>query len=236
MIEMAKLREELAKAKSDLDEFIYLASHDLKAPLNAIDNLANWLVEDIGPEVNEESLNHLAMIKSRAKRAKLLISDLLLFLRIGSDVEKYELIDINHAATHCVDQTNANQFQLNIDGCDLTLPKRSFNSVLLQLISNAVKHHTTNSGKIGVKCRKLAQAYQIEVSDDGPGINPRDHEKVFKKFQTLKSRDEVEGSGMGLALVEKTLSLYAAKINLISDGESGSTFIVEWPFNPKIMD
>jgi signal transduction histidine kinase len=80
----------------------------------------------------------------------------------------------------------------------------------------------------------LTHAYQIEVSDDGPGINPRDHQKVFKKFHTLKSRDEVEGSGMGLALVEKTLSLYAAKIALISDGKSGSTFMIEWPFAQKL--
>jgi signal transduction histidine kinase len=57
---------------------------------------------------------------------------------------------------------------------------------------------------------------------------------VFKKFQTLKSRDEVEGSGMGLALVEKILSIYAAKISLESDGQSGSTFIIEWPFDPKL--
>ena len=74
------------------------------------------------------------------------------------------------------------------------------------------------------------------MSDDGPGINPRNHEKVFKKFQTLKSRDEVEGSGMGLALVEKTLGLYAAKITLVSDGQSGSSFIIEWPFASKTRE
>lgn len=230
------MRVELAKAKSDLDEFIYLASHDLKAPLNAIDNLANWLAEDIGSQVNQESLNHLAMIKNRAKRAKLLINDLLLYSLIGKNAEEHEIIDFNQAATHCLDQCNANQFQLNIDGCDVTLPKQSFNSVLMHLISNAVKHHQTDIGKISVKCKKRALAYHIEVSDDGPGIDSKDHKKIFKKFQTLKSRDEVEGSGMGLASVEKILSLYAAQISLVSDGQSGSTFIVEWPFDPNLRD
>jgi signal transduction histidine kinase len=194
------------------------------------------LVEDIGSQVNEESLNHLAMIKSRAKRAMLLVSDLLLYSRIGNETEEYELIDFKQAITHCVDQKNADTFQLDIDGCDLTLPKKSFIAVLVQLISNVVKHHSTDSGKISVKCKKLTHTYQIEVSDDGPGINPRDHEKVFKKFQTLKSRDEVEGSGMGLPMVEKILSMYAAKISLVSDGQSGSTFIIDWPFDPKLSE
>lgn len=194
------------------------------------------MAEDIGSEVNQESLNHLAMIKNRARRAKLLISDLLLYSRIGSDAEEHEIIDFNQVVTHCLDQCNANQFQLNIDGCDLLLPKQSFNSVLMHLISNAVKHHLTGSGKISVKCKKMALAYRIEVSDDGPGINPMDHKKVFKKFQTLKSRDQVEGSGMGLASVKKILSLYAAQISLVSDGQSGSTFIVEWPLDPNLRD
>ncbi|GAC20036.1 sensor histidine kinase [Paraglaciecola arctica] len=233
-MEVECLRAELRKAKEDLNEFIYLASHDIKAPLNAIDNLANWLAEDLGSQVSEESLMHLTMLKSRAKRVKLLVSDLLLYSQIGNETEEYELIDFNQTVMICAAQANANKFQLDIDGCDLRLPKQSLISVLNQLISNAVKHHITDSGKISVTCKKLLHAYQIEVTDDGPGINPRDHEKVFKKFQTLKSRDEVEGSGMGLALVEKTLSIYGAKVSLESDGQSGSTFIIEWPFGPEL--
>lgn len=233
-LEIERLKTELSKAKDELNEFIYLASHDLKAPLNAIDNLATWLADDIGSQINEESQSHLLMIKSRIKRAKLLVNDLLLHSRIGKETEEYELIDFNQLATDCFEQITTNEFQLDVEGCDLTLPKKSLILVLTQLISNAVKHHNTDSGKIRVKCKKLKYAYQIEVSDDGPGINPKDHEKVFKKFQTLKSRDEVEGSGMGLALVEKTLSLYAGKISLVSDGQSGSTFIVEWPLAPTL--
>jgi signal transduction histidine kinase len=194
------------------------------------------LVEDIGSEISEESLNHLAMIKNRAKRAKLLISDLLLYSRIGNEIEEYESIDFKHTATICAAQANANKFQLDIEGCDLTLPKQSLILVLMQLISNAVKHHTSDRGKISIKCSRLIHAYQIEVSDDGPGINPCDHEKVFKKFQTLKSRDEVEGSGMGLALVEKILSIYAAKVILVSDGQSGSKFVIKWPFTQETRE
>ncbi|MBL4630431.1 MAG: HAMP domain-containing histidine kinase [Paraglaciecola sp.] len=231
-LEIACLRAELSQAKKDLNEFIYLASHDLKAPLNAIDNLANWLVEDIGSEIGEESLHLLSMIKSRAERAKLLVSDLLLYSRIGNEAEEYEFINFHQTVMLCAAQADVSQFELVIDGCDPTLPKLSFISVLMQLISNAVKHHGTDSGKISITCKQLTHAYHIEVSDDGPGIHQDDQEKVFNKFQTLKSRDEVEGSGMGLALVVKTLSLYAAKITLVSDGKSGSMFVIEWPFEP----
>lgn len=234
--EIERLRIELAKTKSDLDEFVYLASHDLKAPLNAMNSLADWLTEDIGSQISEESLKHLAMIKSSANRAKLLVSDLSLYSRIGNEIEEYEFIALNQLAIICTSQVKASKFRLDIEGCDLTLPKQSLISVLMQLISNAVKHHKSDSGTIRIICTKLTHTYKIEVSDDGPGINPRNHEKVFKKFQTLKSRDEVEGSGMGLALVEKTLGLYAAKITLVSDGQSGSSFIIEWPFASKTRE
>ena len=235
-MEIKSLRAELGKAKKDLNEFIYLASHDLKAPLNAIDNLANWLVEDIGSEISEESLNLLSLLKSRAERAKLLVNDLLLYSQVGNETEEYELINFCQTVMLCAAQTNANKFKLVIDGCDPTLPKQSLMSVLMQLISNAVKHHGTDTGEISITCKKSTSYYQIEVSDDGPGINSEDHEKVFKKFKTLKSRDEVEGSGMGLALVEKTLSIYDAKISLVSDGKSGSKFIIQWPFAPELRE
>jgi len=229
-----KLNAELALVKNDLNEFIHLASHDIKAPLNAIDHLTDWLVEDLGPQISEENLNHLDLIKSRARRAKLLISDLSLYSLIGSKTEEHEFIDFKQAVMFCVEQINTDKFQLDIAGCDLVLPKQSFISVLTQLISNAVKHHVTDTGKISIKCKKLLHAYQIKVRDDGPSIHPRDHKKIFKKFKTLKSRDDVEGSGMGLAIVEKILSIYAANITLESDGQSGSTFIIEWPFGPKL--
>jgi signal transduction histidine kinase len=120
-------------------------------------------------------------------------------------------------------------FVVEIDNVDIVLPKAPLESVLTNLISNAVKHHLKNAGHIEIKSENLQHAYQISVTDDGPGIDPSLHEKIFMKFQTLKPRDEVEGSGLGLAMVEKTLANYSGKISIQSDIGKGATFIVTWP-------
>jgi signal transduction histidine kinase len=224
----------LNKTRKELNEFVSLASHDIKAPLNAINNLADWLLEDIGSDINPKSLNHLMMIKKRVMRAKLLISDLSTYSRLGNDREPYTNLKLDEIAQICAAQANIGKFQFDVDNCDVTLPKQSFISVLTHLISNAVKHHPSDTGKICIKCHKLLSIYQIDVIDDGHGINPQDHSHVFEKLKTLKPRDDVEGSGMGLAIVEKALSAYGGRIRLKSDGVSGSTFIIEWPFESQL--
>jgi signal transduction histidine kinase len=118
-------------------------------------------------------------------------------------------------------------FVVEVDNVDIVLPKAPLESVLTNLISNAVKHHLKNAGHIEIKSENLQHAYQISVTDDGPGIDPSLHEKIFMKFQTLKPKDEVEGSGLGLAVVEKTLiiqvkfqfnQILAKEPHLLSDG------------------
>ncbi len=101
--------------------------------------------------------------------------------------------------------------------------------VLLNLIANALKHHDRPAGKISVAVRGVPEFYTFLVSDDGPGIPPRFHEKVFQMFQTLKPRDTVEGSGMGLALVRKLVENAGGRIWIESPGNRGTTFLFTWP-------
>jgi signal transduction histidine kinase len=105
-----------------------------------------------------------------------------------------------------------------------------FEQVLRNLFSNAIKHHHRKEGRIELSWRKNENGYYaFSVTDDGPGIPRQYHERVFGMFQTLRPRDEVEGSGMGLALVKKIVENYGGKVSIESDGILGCCITFTWP-------
>jgi PAS domain S-box-containing protein len=228
--EREALIEKLKKSNSDLDEFAYIASHDLKAPLNAIKRLVSWIEEDASEVLQGDSLEHFGMIKNRIDRMNMLLKDLLNYSRVGKNDGLPQKLNLQQTAKHSCDLLDLPEgFVIEIDDIDLVLPKIPLELVLTNLISNAVKHHFKKSGHIGIHCKNLKHDYQISVTDDGPGIDPSLHEKIFMKFQTLKPRDELEASGLGLAIVEKVLANYLGNITVKSDIGKGATFIVTWP-------
>jgi PAS domain S-box-containing protein len=225
-----KLIDMLKESNRDLDEFAYIASHDLKAPLNSIKRLVSWLEEDAGEVLQEDSLEHFGMIKNRINRMNMLLKDLLDYSRIGKNDGLPQKLNLQDTAKYCYDLLDLPEgFIIDVDDIVLVLPKLPLELVLTHLMSNAIKHHDKKSGHIKIKCEYLKHDYQISVTDDGPGIDPSLHEKIFMKFQTLKPRDEVEGSGLGLAMVKKALANHSGKISIKSDVGKGTTFIVKWP-------
>ena len=228
--EREKLIDMLKKSNSDLDEFAYIASHDLKAPLNAIKRLVSWIEEDAGKVLQGDSLEHFGMIKNRIDRMNMLLKDLLDYSKVGKNDGLPQKLNLQETAKHCYELLDLPEgFVIDVDDVELVLPKLPIELILTNLMSNAIKHHDKKSGHIKIKCRQLKHDYQIKVTDDGPGIDPSFHERIFMKFQTLKPRDKVEGSGLGLAMVEKALANYAGKISIKSDIGKGTTFIITWP-------
>jgi PAS domain S-box-containing protein len=228
--EREELIQMLEKSNTDLDEFAYIASHDLKAPLNAIKRLVSWIEEDAGEVLQGDSLEHFGMIKNRINRMNMLLKDLLDYSRVGKNDGLPQQLNLQETAKHCYQLLDLpKDFVIDVDDVDLVLPKLPLELVLTNLMSNAIKHHDKKSGIIKIKYKQLKHNYQISVTDDGPGIDPSLHKKIFMKFQTLKPRDEVEGSGLGLAMVEKALANYLGKISIKSDIGKGTTFIVTWP-------
>jgi PAS domain S-box-containing protein len=228
--EREELIEMLKKSNSDLDEFAYIASHDLKAPLNAIKRLVSWIEEDAGEVLQGDSLEHFGMIKNRINRMNMLLKDLLDYSRVGKNDGLPQKLNLQETAKHCYQLLDlAEDFVIDVDNIDVVLPKLPLELVLTNLMSNAIKHHDKKSGHIIIKCKHVKNDYKISVTDDGPGIAPSLHEKIFKKFQTLKPRDEIEGSGLGLAMVEKALANHSGKISIKSDVGKGATFFITWP-------
>jgi PAS domain S-box-containing protein len=228
--EREALIKKLKKSNSDLDEFAYIASHDLKAPLNAIKRLVSWIEEDAGEVLQGDSLEHFGMIKNRIDRMNMLLKDLLDYSRIGKNDGLPQILSLQETVKNCCKSLAlSDNFIIDVDDTDLVLPKVPLELVLTNLISNAIKHHDKISGHITIRCEHLKHDFQISVTDDGPGVDPSLHEKIFMKFQTLKPRDELEGSGLGLAIVEKVLANYSGNIAITSDIGEGATFIVTWP-------
>ncbi|QHJ13123.1 Phytochrome-like protein cph1 [Paraglaciecola mesophila] len=231
--ERERFIRQLKEANNDLDDFTKIASHDLKAPLNAIRRLLSWIEEDCQHILPEESVENLRLVISRANRMQSLLEDLLTFAKIGREdktVTCIELAKLISDLNPLLDLPAG--FEINVEPAELVVPSVPFKTVMLNLVGNAIKHNDKDLGKVEVGCKINKFCYEISISDNGPGIEEKYFERIFQLFQTLKSRDELEASGIGLAVVKKYVNQFGGRIEIDSDGVNGTTFTVFWP-KPK---
>ncbi|MCB0082707.1 MAG: PAS domain S-box protein, partial [Caldilineaceae bacterium] len=223
---------ELEHSNRELDQFAYVASHDLRAPLRAINHLANWIVEDANEVLPPASQQHLVTLRGRIQRMEKLLEDLLTYSRVGRRPTVVEQVASADLVAQIVEMLNPpSGFSVNAAG---KLPTFSTQRVPLELvlrnlIQNAIKHHDRADGHVTVSVREEAEWIEFAVQDDGPGIAPAFHERIFQIFQTLQPRDDVEGSGMGLAVVKKVVESLGGAIAVDSAEGQGATFRFTWP-------
>ena len=230
--EHVKITEELKRSNKELNDFAYVASHDLKAPLRGIMQLSSWIAEDIDDFATDETKGNLALLMNRTSRLENLLEDLLTYSRIGRKVGDIQTINISDLILNIFDLQSPPE-GISIT-CTSTLPEIKTHIVPLEiifrnLISNAIKHRNGDKLMITVSAQELPTHYQFSVEDNGPGISKKHHKQIFELFKTLKPRDEVEGSGMGLSIIKKLLDYQKCVINVVSDGKSGTCFTFTWP-------
>ena len=234
--ELEKSNQQLASTNKELETFAYVASHDLKSPLRGIAQLSTWIEEDLESKEFAEVNKHTTMLRNRILRLEKLLDDMLVFYRAGKTDGTISHVDVAQMARELFDIQNTKPglrlvLAENLPNID-TL-KTPFEQTLRNLFSNAIKHHDTAEGVISLNARIIDKNfYEFSVSDDGPGIPLKFQERIFGMFQTLKSRDELEGSGMGLALIKKIVETYGGKISVISEGR-GCCFTFTWPTHIK---
>ena len=232
MTEYVAVSDELRRSNKDLNDFAYVASHDLKAPLRGIMQLSSWIEEDISEIATNDTKEHLALLQSRTARLEKLLDDLLTYSRVGSHLGDMNTTDVKSLVEEIFALLNPPpEFKLRIEGElpvfeTLTTP---LEVIFRNLIGNAIKHHDKPNGIITISSTENLHSYQFRVSNDGPGIKPEHQEQIFEMFKTLKPRDEVEGSGMGLALIKKILQYQEGSIEVFSDGDRGVSFVFSWP-------
>lgn len=221
----------LERSNEELDQFAYIASHDLKAPLRVISNAVQWIEEDVGDALEGQTLKAMELLRNRVVRMDRLLSDLLEHSRIGRVEEDTCTVSIEEILTDIRDLVDLREgFRIESGpGLDeIHVPRMPATKILLNLVGNAVKHHDMDSGVVRIEAEETPVAWTFTVSDDGPGIPENMQERVFGMFQTLRPRDQVEGSGMGLAIIEKSVAKAGGRVKLTSEGR-GCIFTIQLP-------
>jgi PAS domain S-box-containing protein len=228
----SQLLNELTRINEELNNFTYIASHDLKSPLHGIDQLATWITEDLGDQLDSNTQNHLRLMRNRINRLEMLLDDLLAYSRVGRSHEEMVTVNTHDLVRNIFELSDAAKqihLQAATDMPILHTHKVPLELAFRNLINNAIKHHDKPQGTIEITARTIAEGFEFSVKDDGPGIPMEHQQRVFGMFQTLKPRDEIEGSGMGLAIVKKAVESVGGTVTLESDGQHGCTFRFTWP-------
>ncbi len=229
---LSEYTRKLEKKNNELDQFAYIVSHDLKAPLRAISNLAGWLEEDLGPSLSGDNKNNLQLLRNRVVRMEALINGILEYSKIGRTQIEQEQVDV-FALLKEVEEMLAPPASVSLRIIDpiptVTAPRTMLLQVFANLVSNAIKYNDKPQGLIQIYCTSKEQYYEFVVEDNGPGIPPESHETIFIIFHTLQSRDKFESTGIGLTIVKRILEENGGKIWVESEPGKGSKFKFLWP-------
>jgi PAS domain S-box-containing protein len=234
--ELARLTRELERSNSELDQFAYVASHDLKAPLRGIANLTEWIEEDLGDRITGESREHMHLLKGRVNRMEALINGILAYSRAGRVSHKTERVDVGKLLKESIELLSPPEGTEIVVGPDMPTIETErvpLQQVFMNLLGNAIKYADRRDARVEVSVSRDDGCYQFAVADNGPGIAPQYREKVWQIFQTLAPRDKVEGTGIGLSVVRKIVEARGGKAWLESEVGRGTTFFFTWPEHPE---
>lgn len=229
--QLAQRAEELARSNAELEQFAYIISHDLKSPMRGIASLSEWLMEDQSERLDDEGREQLRLLQQRAGRMHNMIEGVLEYSRAATNPVAPESIDPRSVIEEVIDDLGPTG-NVSIEVGELPLVRYSrvqLRQVFQNLIGNALKHMGSERGTIEVSGREVLDQVEFRVSDDGVGIAPEHHERVFRIFQTLSAREGVSAGGLGLAIVKKIVERNGGRIYLESHPGCGTTFILTAP-------
>lgn len=229
---LGQVNAALEDRNKELEQFAYVTSHDLKAPLRAIANLSEWIEEDLAGQLPEENQQQMRLLRGRVHRMEALINGLLEYSRVGRTQTTTERIVVADLLTEVIDSlAPPDSFTVNVAPNMPTLmtKRMPLRQVFANLIGNGVKHHERDDGQMQISVQDQGDWVEFAVADDGPGIDPQYHQKIFAIFQTLQARDTKENTGVGLAIVKKIVETEGGSIRVESAEGAGATFYFTWP-------
>ncbi len=226
------VQQQLQERNQELDRFVSIAAHDLKAPLRGISNLSEWIEEDLQAQIPGEN-PQLQLLRQRVKRMDALIDGLLRYSRAGREELTTETVDVGQVLAETIDSLSPpDSFKIKVvNSMPILDTKRLLlTQVFANLINNAIKHHDRIDGCIEITVEDLGNRDLFAITDDGPGIPPGEsRDRVFEIFQTLHpTTDSTENTGIGLALVKKIVEGEGGEIWLDSEYELGCRFCFTW--------
>ncbi len=237
--EQKRIQEELSESNEELEAFVQSISHDLKAPLRAIEGFAQALVDDYSEKLDDNAREYLALMKDGVDRMEELLNDLLQHARLGRDVS-LDPVDMNEVVQRVVatlaPAIAEKHAQVRVDG---ELPavvghRATLETAMQNLISNAIKFvRPGDRPEIVIGAREERSRHRFYVRDNGIGIDPKYHEGIFSMFERLHPRKTYPGTGIGLAIVKKAAALHTGQVTVESRPGGGSTFWFSIPHNPS---
>ncbi len=225
----------LEKSNRELDQFAYVASHDLKAPLRGIANLSQWIEDDLGDRLDDQTRTHLHLLRGRVVRLENLIGGILAYSRAGRESFELATVDVGALLAEVWELLAPPATAVLHVEAPLPCLKTSrvrLQQILLNLIGNALKYNLHRPLKITVAVHRCGRRWEFSVSDDGVGIAPEFADKIWGLFQTLERRDKVESTGIGLSVVRKIVESQGGTIRVESDVGRGAKFSFTWTAEP----
>lgn len=224
--------EELKKSNQELNDFAYIISHDLKAPLRAIGSLTNWLNQDYRDKLDEQGQQLIDLLNQRTVRMHNLIEGVLNYSRISHIHHSVVEQDLNVVVKEVLNDLNLpSNIRVNI-ACDLPsvwFEETKLRQIFQNLISNAAKYMDKAEGCIELSCKEEEKLWWFEIKDNGPGIDESHYHRIFKIFQTLQPKDTFESTGIGLSIVKKIVEMGGGTIHLTSKIGKGTSFFFSIP-------
>ncbi|KYG11092.1 PAS domain-containing sensor histidine kinase [Sorangium cellulosum] len=233
-VELTRLTQALEQSNRELDRFAYVTSHDLKAPLRGIASLAQWLQEDVGELLSPGSQEHIKLLLGRVHRMEALIDGILAYSRAGRVRDAAAPVDTATMVREALDLlAPPEHVQIAVQpGLPTLMAERvPLQQVFMNLLGNAIKFSALARPDPLVRLgfRPAGDAFEFFVTDNGPGIAPEYHERIWGIFQTLEARDKVEGAGIGLSVVKKIIETRGGRVWVESTPGQGATFRFTWP-------
>ena len=223
---------ELSRANKELEEFAYIAAHDLKTPLRGIGTLAYWLAMDNADKLDDVGKEQLRLLTVRAKQMSTLIDRIQQYSRLGQSDQKKKQVDLNVVLSEVVSRIALPEhIEITIENELPTLTYEITHIILVfqNLLNNAVKYMDKPKGQIKVGCVEEEDFWRFSVTDNGPGIQQSYFERIFNIFKTLSPSDGFESTVIGLSIVKKLVELNKGRVWVESEFGQGSTFFFTLP-------
>jgi len=223
---------ELSRANKQLEEFAYIAAHDLKTPLRGIGTLAYWLAMDYADKFDDVGKEQLRLLTIRAKQMSTLIDRIQQYSTLGRSDQKKQQVDLNVVLSEVISRIgHSEQIEITIENRlpALACEVKHIELIFQNLLSNAVKYMDKPEGQIKVGCAEEEHFWRLSIADNGPGIQQKYFERIFYIFKTLSPSNGYESTGIGLSIVKKLVELNNGKIWVESDVGRGSTFFFTLP-------
>ncbi|MHC4507457.1 MAG: ATP-binding protein [Planctomycetota bacterium] len=228
----AELIEKVDSINKELKDFASIVSHDLKAPLRGIKSLATWILDDCSDTLGDQGREQMSLLLGRVERMYSLIDGVLQYSIVGRTEEEPTQVNLDKFIPEIIDMVvPPEHIKVTVDDnmpvieCEETQVMQ----LLQNLLCNAIKYMDKEEGRIRVGCVEEDGFWKFSVSDNGPGIEDKHFDKIFRMFQALSVTEEFEGTGVGLTVAKKIVELHGGAIWVESKVGEGSTFFFTWP-------